>query len=360
MEKNVAGKWIVFAYGLPDHATLAGEPVTGDAANITANIRIDGGAANAVDDTNPTELEDGYYIFDITATEANGDNLVICPASATANVQVIGVPGAVWTRPPNFNALTVSANGEASADVNFWEGSDLSAAGAFPKLGIVHSGTAQASSSTTVTLAAAFNAGSNDNIVGMWLSLLGTEKEAREITAFNNTTKVATVNPAFTSHTTGTPDYLLSPAPPASVSNPAGVNLLQINGATAPVNNLEDDYDGTGYNKSNSTLGTVTLVTTTTNLTNQGGYKKNTAGAAIPFVMVDETDHSTREAGLTITGTRSIDGAAFGAVTGTISEVANGVYIIDPSAADLNGDSIVFRFTATGADEVEIHVRTYE
>lgn len=108
MEKNTAGKWIVFAYGLPSHAS-AGQPITGDAANITANIRIDGGAANAVDDTNPTELEDGYYVFDIAAAETNGDNLVICPASSTANVQVIGVPGAVWTRPANFNDLSVTA-----------------------------------------------------------------------------------------------------------------------------------------------------------------------------------------------------------------------------------------------------------
>lgn len=109
MEKNVAGKWIVFAYGLPDHAS-DGQPITGDAANITANIRIDGGAANAVDDTNPTELEDGYYVFDITAVESNGDLLSLHPASSTANVQVIGVPGAVWTRPPNFNDLSVTSS----------------------------------------------------------------------------------------------------------------------------------------------------------------------------------------------------------------------------------------------------------
>ena len=111
MEKNVAGKWIVFAYGLPDHAN-PGQPVTGDAANITANMRIDGGAANAVDDTNPTELEDGYYVFDTTDVESNGDNLLLAPVSATANVQVIAVPGAVWTRPANFNDMGIEADGD--------------------------------------------------------------------------------------------------------------------------------------------------------------------------------------------------------------------------------------------------------
>ena len=107
MEKNVAGqKWIVFAFDETDNTAK-----TGDAANITANLRIDGGAANAVDDTNPTELEDGYYIFDITQAESNGDLIVICPASSTANIQVIGVPGAVWTRPANYNAQSIDSNG---------------------------------------------------------------------------------------------------------------------------------------------------------------------------------------------------------------------------------------------------------
>lgn len=103
MQKNTATKWIVFAFGGAGHAS-EGQPITGDAANITANIRIDGGAANAVDDVNPTELEDGYYYFDIVAAENNGDNILIAPESSTADVEVIGVPGAVYTTPASFNA----------------------------------------------------------------------------------------------------------------------------------------------------------------------------------------------------------------------------------------------------------------
>ena len=92
MKKNVAGqKWTVFAFDRTDNT-----PKTGDGGNITANVRIDG-VQNAVDDTNPTEQEDGFYIFTITAAESNGDHLVICPASSTENIQVIGVPGSVWT-----------------------------------------------------------------------------------------------------------------------------------------------------------------------------------------------------------------------------------------------------------------------
>lgn len=117
MEKNTAGKWVVFAFGLPDHAN-PNEAITGDAANITANVRIDGGAANAVDDTNPTELEDGYYIFDITAAEANGDSILLAPASSTANVQVIAVPGALWTTPANFPELGIASDGDLSGNVD--------------------------------------------------------------------------------------------------------------------------------------------------------------------------------------------------------------------------------------------------
>lgn len=132
MEKNTAGKWVVFAYGLPSHGS-PGLPITGDAANITANVRIDGGAANAVDDTNPTELEDGYYIFDITSAEANGDNILLTPQSSTGNVQVIAVPGALWTRPADFSdqpmrgtdsAATASALSTAQSDLDIITDSD--------------------------------------------------------------------------------------------------------------------------------------------------------------------------------------------------------------------------------------------
>ncbi len=98
MFKNTAGQeWVVFAFQ-DEGGANPGEPVAADQANITANVRIDGGAANAVDDTNPTVLEDGYYTFGITAAESNGNSIVITPVSSTANVNVIGVPGALYTR----------------------------------------------------------------------------------------------------------------------------------------------------------------------------------------------------------------------------------------------------------------------
>ena len=92
MYKNTASqKWTVFAFDRTDNT-----PKTGDAAQISAVIRIDG-AENAVDDAHPTELSLGYYEFDITQVETNGDLLTIIPTSSTGDIQVVGVPGSVYT-----------------------------------------------------------------------------------------------------------------------------------------------------------------------------------------------------------------------------------------------------------------------
>lgn len=75
----------------------------------------------------------------------------------------------------------------------------------------------------------------------------------------------------------------------------------------------------------------------------------NTTLNNIPFLFVAASDHVTPVTGATGTAvTRSIDGGAFGAGTGALAEVANGIYQYDASAADMNGGIITFRFTATG------------
>jgi len=79
--------------------------------------------------------------------------------------------------------------------------------------------------------------------------------------------------------------------------------------------------------------------------------KKNTALANFMFVMVDSIDHVTPKTGLTITATRSLDGAAFGACANSASELSNGVYKISLAAGDLNADVVTLRFTASGGDD---------
>jgi len=77
--------------------------------------------------------------------------------------------------------------------------------------------------------------------------------------------------------------------------------------------------------------------------------EKNAAFNNIEFLWVAASDHVTPVTGATTTSvTRSIDGGAFGAGTGTLAEVGNGIYQYDASAADMNGTIITFRFAATG------------
>jgi len=88
------------------------------------------------------------------------------------------------------------------------------------------------------------------------------------------------------------------------------------------------------------------------------GIQKNQAFNNFEFLMVDSTDHRTPKTGLTVSGYKSIDGAAFVAVSGSIAEVANGIYQVDFAAADTNGDVITYRFTATGADDRFVTIKT--
>jgi len=76
---------------------------------------------------------------------------------------------------------------------------------------------------------------------------------------------------------------------------------------------------------------------------------QNAAFNNMEFLFVAASDHVTPVTAASGTAvTRSIDGGAFGAGTGTLAEVANGIYQYDASAADMNGGIITFRFTATG------------
>jgi hypothetical protein len=78
--------------------------------------------------------------------------------------------------------------------------------------------------------------------------------------------------------------------------------------------------------------------------------EKNAAFNNIEWLWVAASDHVTPVTGATtMSVTRSIDGGAFGAGTGTgPTEVSNGIYQYDASAADMNGTLITFRFVATG------------
>lgn len=91
-------------------------------------------------------------------------------------------------------------------------------------------------------------------------------------------------------------------------------------------------------------------------------FKKNAARASIMFFMTDNTPAHAPAAGKVVTVTRSLDNGAFGA--GTISNIAEhtstglGWYKFDAAAADMNGNCIAFRCTASGCDDTNFEIFT--
>lgn len=84
-------------------------------------------------------------------------------------------------------------------------------------------------------------------------------------------------------------------------------------------------------------------------------FKKNIANSNFQFLMVDGT--GAPATGLTVTATRAIDNGSFGACANSVTEIANGWYIINLANSDLNGSNIAFRFTASGAAPLNFSVQ---
>ena len=70
--------------------TSDGSLETGDAANITAQISLDGAASAGTNDVNPTELDNvnhpGVYIFDMLQNETDANLIILTSSSITANI----------------------------------------------------------------------------------------------------------------------------------------------------------------------------------------------------------------------------------------------------------------------------------
>jgi hypothetical protein len=76
--------------------------------------------------------------------------------------------------------------------------------------------------------------------------------------------------------------------------------------------------------------------------------------------MTDNVNHAPKAGlGSGVTVTRSIDGGAFGAGTlANINELANGIYLVDFGAADLNGGVITLQAAAAGCDTTFVILAT--
>ena len=89
------------------------------------------------------------------------------------------------------------------------------------------------------------------------------------------------------------------------------------------------------------------------------GIKKGVAISNLIFIMRDSTDHFTGKEGLTVTGQIIKDSGSFASLGGTISEIGGGAYRINTiSSAETNADIFTLKFSASGADDCFIEVKT--
>lgn len=184
-----------------------------------------------------------------------------------------------------------------------------------------------------------------------------------------------------------------------TVTNQVTANVTAISGDTAAADNLEAAADGTGYNLGGGAVvaasvtgnvgGTVNGFTAVAladffdtnsgttyasavagsvvkeivdNASGGGGSitirpVKNSAFNGFMFPMFDSTTKAPKT-GLTVSATRAIDGGSFASCTNSPTEIGGGVYAVNLSASDLNGDKIMFRFTASDADVQLVEIFT--
>jgi len=153
---------------------------------------------------------------------------------------------------------------------------------------------------------------------------------------------------------------------PLSADASGRVDVLKVNGTSQTARDLGNALPtaapnaagglptfGSGAGQLNVSSGKVSII-------GDVRIRKNIALNNFMFRMTDSTDHLSPKAGLGagITCQMSLDGAAFGAMTNAAAEISNGWYKINLAAGDVNADVVAFKFTAAGADQLDISIIT--
>lgn len=314
------------------------DAVDDDAYNGATAIIIDGTDSNQISFRQVTDYVASTRTVTIDSaadfTVTNADTLCLLPT-----IDMMIVPG---------GKLLTDPTGNVSADVIAWLGSGplplvdsrvpATALGLIGASGLVNDGTPTVGGFTVSGITAAANAWQGSTLVFTFGSLSG---ESRIISSqggggnldltFDRAWRIA---PADTNSF-----VILSPL--------AGV-----------LNRLASVVAATGFIDSDVQAWLGAAVTAADLIS---GIKKNTALSNFPLFQTDITDHVTGLTGITFAASesqRSIDGAAFANTTNVPTEVANGAYKVNLSAADLNGDTIILKFTGTGADPTFIMIKT--
>lgn len=274
---------------------------TGFSTLTSSDVRSAIGLASANLDTQLSTIDD-FLDTEIAAIKSKTDNLPASPAATSDIPSAEVIADAVWDEviSTSFHNGANSAGKklrQVNASVSFVEAS-------------INDASATTTSFITDLTSSTDNFYNQTTIVFTSGSLAG---QTRIVSDYNGSTKTVTLSEALT-------------------SAPANGDSFQI--ISTHTHTISDISSGVWSE-------------TTRTLSNPAGLKKNEAVSNFNFVLVDSSD--TPVTGATVTATRSIDGGAFSSCTNSASEIGNGVYKINLSASDLNGDVITLSFTATGA-----------
>lgn len=215
-----------------------------------------------------------------------------------------------------------------------------------------------------------------DTLAGNVIAILESGYEqAREVSSSNDSTDATgltpNTNPDLSAHLTGhlrynrylgytglTSTAIATAANTAVESGAVGTNVTSVVNKLPSKTYLAGSSNSDGDIQMDEATGNFPgSVASVTALAGNAGVKKNTALAAFPFLMTDSTTHAPATL-LTVTATRSLDGGSFASCANSVSEVAGGVYKINLAASDLNANTVMLKFTATGADQTTICVVT--
>jgi len=277
----------LYAYDL-----TTGLPVTGDSANITVYISIDGGEFTQAGTANPTEETNasGEYYASPTQAETNGHLIRWRGESTTGDVMVVG--GSAYT--------------------------DLS-------LAALSTTVASASSTTTFVLTAGLATASVYN--GMLIMVQDTGDshwEVRRIIDYTSGRRVD-VDRAF-GFTPDTPDVVHIMA-----TGYADINVVAISGDSVPADALELQYDGTGLTGDTypATQGQV-------------GAIAATSGGTLNYPATDDNVDGALKS-ITFVGTQTS-----GTYASTEAEDGTDHVIDDGAGGDANAIDIVYQFSIGG------------
>jgi len=270
----------------------------------------------------------------------------------------------------------IAISGDTTAADNLETAYDETA-GQVPWSGIIDQGTAQAATANTIRLRAAANF-VNDEIIGATVVVTGGSGgvgQARAIIDYDATTDTATVDPWITTPS-GTITYKVFATPPASSVSPMPSNIVQIAGAAVNVNtaqigvntvqvsgdgtaadNLESEYDGTGFKsytrRGTAQAGAATSITLDAGANASNDYYNNSIVAIIAGAgagqarFIEDYTGSTRLAAISPNWIANPDGTSvfvilpFNAIPGasapTASQVADAVWNRDATGHQTQG-----------------------